>query len=208
MTKIVKREAPRLIQGVILRCIDGHWTDRDGLTPPGPLLALGTTRALQCWQDQHPVDTIIENPDESLPDVDALNEQIPMKEWEIDRHTNAPKPPWQLNYVVYLLNVDTADTYTFLNSTAGARIAVERLADKFKFMRAMRGPNVAPIVRLDSRPMKTNYGQKIRPEFTVVEWRELGAQMQEATPQLEHKTVGTPVAPVTLAEELNDEIPH
>jgi hypothetical protein len=82
--EIVKRnEAARLIQGVILKCVDGRWTDADGLTPS-------------------------------------------------------------------LLNIDTADTYTYLNYTTGARIAVERLADRFKWMKTIRGSNVVPIVKLSA----------------------------------------------------------
>jgi hypothetical protein len=231
------RNTTRIIQGVILRCVDGHWTDRDGLTPPAELLAMGCTRALQCWQNQKPVDSILEQPGEPLPDADELNSQIPQNEWELDPNNGQPKPPWVLQHICYLIDPHTAETYTFINSTKGAQIAVERLEDKFKWMRALRG-NVVPIVKLDSRPMKTNFGQKMRPEFTVIEWRELGqnggALEQKAVPQIEQAkpgpaeqldqfattktnakpatekrkkaTVGKPVKPTTIAEELDDEI--
>jgi hypothetical protein len=227
MNEVAKREKPRLIQGVIAKCVDGRWADSDGLPLPAELLVVGTTRALQCWKDQYPVDTIIEQPDEPLPDVDELNAQIPEREWGLGLD-NKPRPPWQLNYVVYLLNPDTADTYTFLNSTTGARIAVERLDDKFRWMRRMRGSGAVPIVRLDSRPMKTKTGPKMRPEFTIVEWRDIGTAPgieQKTTPQIEQRKPapdptpanpskpavkrkpGKPVKPVTRQEELDDEIP-
>ena len=159
-----------------------------------------------------------------MPDIDELNAKIPENEWELGLNAK-PRPPWQLNWVVYLLNPETADTYTFLNSTAGARIAVERLEDKFHWMRRMRGPGVVPIVRLDSRPMKTNFGQKMRPEFTILEWRDIGTAEQKATPQIEQQKPapdstasnpstpaaktrpGKPVKPVELDEELDDSIP-
>jgi hypothetical protein len=229
MNTVVKRnEAARLIQGVILKCVDGRWTDADGLTPPAQLLALGTTRALQYWREQKVLDTVIETPGEPLPDATQLNEQIPQNEWEAGLD-GKPRAPWQLNWAVYLLNVDTADTYTYLNSTTGARIAVERLADRFKWMRAMRGSNVMPIVKLDSRPMKTSFGTKMRPEFSIVEWRELDAPSthpavaQTTAPQIENKTtlrptqtaakkpakpsVGKPVKPVSQEEDMDDVIP-
>jgi hypothetical protein len=190
MSKLAKRETTRLIQGVILKCVDGRWLDAEGQTPPAQLLVLGTIRALQCWQEQKPIDTIIEAPGgEPLPDVDELNAKIPEDEWEAGLD-GKPRPPWQLNYVVYLIDPETADTYTFLNSTRGAQIAVERLSDKIKWMRAMRGANVTPIVKLDSRPMKTAFGEKLRPEFTVLEWRELDVApsiAQNAAPQIEHQ---------------------
>jgi hypothetical protein len=230
MRKIVKLEEPRLIQGIILKCVDGRWSDADSLPAPAQLLVLGTTRALQRWHEKKPVNTIIELPNEPLPDVDELSAAIPETEWEVGLDGN-PRPPWQLNWVVYLVNMETADVYTFLNSTTGARIAVERLADKFKMMRAMHGRNVYPIVQLDSRPMKTAFGQKLRPDFKVIEWRELeeleavppAALAQQPVPQLEQKaaerlanpqpakgakkaSVGKTVKPVSTAEGLNDEI--
>ena len=78
MTEIIKHEKPRVIQGVILKCVDGRWEDKDGLTPPNTLLAMGTARCVQCWKDQQPVDTIVETADEALPDVDDLNAKIPV----------------------------------------------------------------------------------------------------------------------------------
>jgi hypothetical protein len=227
MNDMMKREKPRLIQGVIAKCVDGRWADSDGLPLPTELLVVGITRALQCWKVGYPVDTIIEQPGEPLPDVDELNAKIPENEWGLGLNAK-PRPPWQLNYVVYLLSPETADTYTFLNSTTGARIAVERLEDKFHWMRRMRGAGVVPIVRLDSRPMKTDFGPKMRPEFTIVEWRDIGAAPgieQNTTPQIEQQKPapdstaanpsksavktkpGKPVKPVTPQEELDDSIP-
>lgn|SRR5262245_37707000 len=233
MNEVTKHEKPRVIQGVILKCVDGRWEDRDGLTPPDVLMAMGTARCLQCWKDQEPVDTIPETADAPLPDVDDLNAKIPTKQWE-KGFDGKSRPPWQVQYIVYLLNPETADVWTFINSTAGARIAYERLTDKFRWMRRLRGNNIAPIVKLDSRPMKTSFGQKMRPEFTVLEWRDLGSGDRPDALQLEHqpqepatdaaatepapapasattkkqkKKVGKPVKPVTLQEELNDDLP-
>ena len=83
-----------------------------------------------------------------------------------------------------------------------------------------------PIVRLDSRPMKTKIGLKMRPEFTIVEWRDIGTTpgIEQKTPQIEQQKPapdstaansskpavktkpGKPVKPVTPQEELDDEI--
>jgi hypothetical protein len=189
MNSVAKREAPRLIQGVILKCVDGRWEDRDGLTPPDKLLAMGMLRCLQCWKDQEPVDTIIETPDEPLPDPADLNSQIPEAEWQPGLD-GKPRPPWQLNWIVYLINPTTGDTWTFINSTTGARIAWERLKDKFGWMRALRGPAIVPVIKLDSKPMKTSFGVKMRPEFTIIEWRDVSGEGGSVVPQLEHKSDG------------------
>ena len=47
MNDVMKREKPRLIQGIIAKCVDGRWADSDGLPLPTELLVVGITRALQ-----------------------------------------------------------------------------------------------------------------------------------------------------------------
>jgi hypothetical protein len=102
-----KRIKPRLIQGLILKCVDGRWTDGDGLAPAGEMLAVATTRALQCWKDKELLDYEIEQPGgEPLSDPDELNSKIPMAEWEPGLD-GKPRPPWALNWVVYLLDLDS-----------------------------------------------------------------------------------------------------
>jgi hypothetical protein len=186
MNQVMKSNAPRLIVGVLIRCTDGVWCDGDGLEPPESLLVIGMAKALQRWSEQIPIDTIIEIPgDDPLPDVDELNAKIPMHEWE-NGLDGEPRPPWQKNFVVYLVDPEMGATFTFANSTTGARIAWERLNDKFIWIRRMRGPDVYPLVRLQALPMKTRFGVKRRPEFTVIEWRDLGG-MAPATPLIENK---------------------
>src|SRR5262249_8327247 len=130
----------RLIQGPIVRCVDGVWGAKDEaeLLPDKRYLALSTTMALQRWEDGLPAETIFKRAGELLPDVDELNKKIPQKKWEkgID---GKPRPPWQKQYVVYLLDPATAAVFTFINSTRGAEIAVERLKQRVQLMRALRG---------------------------------------------------------------------
>ena len=211
----------RLIQGTIIRCVDGHWSDRDGLAFPAEtkMLALATGMALQKWKDQLPVDTIIKQPSVPLPDLDQLNAKIPQSEWEFGLD-NRPRPPWVRQHIVYLLDPSDAALYTFINGTIGAQTAVERLKNKVVWMRQLRGANVVPLVKLDSKPMKTKFGPKKRPEFTILEWRQLGGGgPQDGSPtSIEHRTAAQqphshdcaglqPVEPVSIEEELNDEIP-
>ena len=116
------------------------------------------------------MDTITEQ-DDPLPDVDELNALIPQSEWGLGLN-DKPRPPWQLNYVVYLLNPDTADTYTYLNTTPAHTSRTSGW--KQVPLDAPDARPVVPIVRLDNRPMKTSDGPKMRPEFTVLEWRDIG----------------------------------
>jgi hypothetical protein len=194
----------RLIQGTILRCVDGVWSAKDGteLSSDLRLLAGSTALALQHWEDRLPIETIVKRPGEPLQNVDELNKKIPQKKWEKDTDGN-PRPPWVKQYVVYLLDPETAAVFTFINNTKGAEIAVERLKHRVKLMRTLRGNRVVPVVKLDSKPMPTQFGVKQRPEFTILDWRELGGS-PSAAPAIEQ--IGKPVKPVSLKEEMNDSV--
>ena len=80
-------------------------------------------------------------------------------------------------------------------------------------MRLLRGQKVSPIVKLESKPMTTKFGQKMRPEFTIADWRDLSSGLVENKPTLQlplakdAQQIGKPVKPVTIQEELNDELP-
>ena len=220
----------RLIKGQILRWNEtSGWTDRDGLSPPEVMLVIGISEALQCWKGKKPIETITEKP---LPDIEALNEVVPKSEWEVGLD-GKPRPPWVHQVIAYLIDPASGGTFTYLNSTIGARMAIDQLREKVITMRALRGTRVCPVVRLGHRPMKTNFGMRHRPEFEVVAWRELGGNgggtlAGPQTPQLTGPTataapvkpdpkpklkpsaladIGSDVRPVETKEILNDEIP-
>ena len=191
----------RVIQGTLIKCVDGNWVDRNGQpVPKGSLLALSTATIIQHWEDQKPTETIVKRPGQPLPDVDELNAQIPQSEWEEGVDGN-PRPPWQLQRVVYLLDEKTAERYTYASGTIGANIAISNLRTRVHDMRFMRGQGVLPIVELFNKPMKTKFGGKLRPEFKIVGWRDAGGP---SVPQIASglKEVSEP----TLAEEMRDEL--
>jgi len=199
----------RVIRGSILRCVDGKWSDTSGAPPPEQLLAMGTTECLQCWSGGKPVDVVRKVDGEPLPDVDELNQKIPTEEWETGLD-GKPRAPWCKQYVAYFVDPATAENFTFINGTAGARIAVGRLADRVATMRRLRGIDALPIVKLGSRPMKTKFGTKQRPEFEIASWHV--PANQPAVKAIEHQpTIGPDVikriADPTPSEELNDALP-
>jgi hypothetical protein len=109
-----------------------------------------------------------------MPDPDELNAAIPESEWGTDL-TGNPRPPWKTAYIVYMIHPENGRSFTYLNDTAGARIAWRKLASQIRNMHMLRGGNWAPFVELSARPMKTGFGVKMRPAFTVTDdWRELG----------------------------------
>src|SRR4029453_5462222 len=128
--QVSKSTTKRLLQGTKLKCVDGRWS-ADGLPVPERLLVVGFTRGLQCWLDGELLDELDERDGASM-DPAPLNAEIPSQEWKPGLH-GEPAPPWGIVYVVYLLDVDvSAELYTFINSTLGARIAYERLVAKLE----------------------------------------------------------------------------
>ena len=204
----------RLIHGSLLKCVDGRWSTQDNPDMTGQqLLGLTTAKAIQRWHLDKRVGEFVDT-GTGLPDVDELNDAIPRTEWETGLD-GQPRPPWQRQYVLYLLNTSDASIFTFANGTIGAQIAWERLRDRVNWMRALRGAAVFPLITLDSRPMKTKFGTKLRPEFSITDWRDLGST---GNPAFESKPsraiegkiatpVGKPVNTPTATETLNDEIP-
>jgi hypothetical protein len=192
----------RVIQGELVKCIDGHWSSRSGADLPKKLLAIGVINILQRWEKQNPVDTIVAEPGKPLPNLNDLNAAVPEEAWEVGPDGNK-KPPWQFQHVVYLVDMETAAKYTFASGTMGARIAVDNLRDQVATMRTLRG-HVTPIVSLGDAPMSTKFGIKVRPAFDIVGWTHLSGVVAPA--QLEHVKGIEPITLPTVAESLDDTI--
>src|SRR5262249_46129960 len=163
----------RVIRGTLIKCVDGNWSDRSGDPIPTQLIALKTAQALQCWRDKVPVDTIVRESGKPFPTAKELNDPIPETDWELGID-GQKRPPWSLQHIVYLLSAEDASVFTFANSTVGACIAVGQLKERVRMMRALRGANVVPLVRLDKKTFKGKFGPKLRPEFQILKWVELG----------------------------------
>jgi len=227
MTNQITKLKKRLLQSTKAKCVDGNWS-AEGLPLPDALLVVGFTRGLQCWKDGELLDELDER-DEPLPDVDELNAKIPQEEWATGLN-GQPEPPWRIVYAVYLVDPETAELFTWINSGYFAMLAYEELTERIKRMTRLRGSGVTEIVKPDRRPQRIKKLNitKQRPHFTHIDWRDLGGERDKqpaqlppptdqdpaavaAKPPAEKKkrtTIGKPVEPVTAEEELNDKIPN
>jgi hypothetical protein len=175
----------RLIRGTFARWTEtANWTDRDGLPLPTTMLVVGYTTVLQMWKN-HKAEVISQHP---LPDPKELNDKIPVSEWELDKG-GKPTPPWKLTYVIYMVDPQSGAIFTYANNTFGAMLAYSNLEEQIGVMRMLRGEHVFPIVRLEKRPMKTNFGMKTRPHLHPIEWHARGGAgaklaTQSSTPQI------------------------
>jgi hypothetical protein len=208
----------RLIQGEHIKFdatdTGNHWKYRDG-SPVAPRrwLVTGIAEVLQRWKNKKPIGLIIKQPGKSLPDIEELNAAIDRSEWETGLD-GKPRPPWQHQRAVYMLDPDSAEQATFISATVGGRIGFDELKGSVLRMRQLRGQRVAPFVELKRKTFPTDFGPKPRPWLKPVDWIEIGnGAAQIAGPQqplIEHQPTEQKLKKVdepSIKEELADDIP-
>ena len=108
------------------------------------LVAIDLRSVVQKWppeNDNSPPATRILAPDEKFPDVDKLNAETPETEWRMGPD-GKPKGPYETAFVLYLLDAETMERFTYVASTIGGKRAVRELRDRVDWMRKFRGANV------------------------------------------------------------------
>ena len=96
----------------------------------------------------------------------------------------SPKTPGRTPELVYLVDPDTAEAYTFSTSSWGGRDAVIELGDQIARMRTTY-PDAAPIVELRASEKPTRFGRKSKPVLKVVGWKNANARPTETAKPVE-----------------------
>ena len=169
--------ANRLIQGELLKFTNtAVWVTRNGEELSGTLelVAIGTTRVVQRWQDGRPIKTLVLQPGEKFPNLEELNATVPRSEWR-EGPDGKLRGPWEAQYLVYLHNPETAERFTYATSTIGGGIAVRDLICRVIWKRKFCGEQVFAVVGLSAVPWKTRYGTRPRPHFEIKRWEGLNS---------------------------------
>jgi hypothetical protein len=148
-------------------------TDDEDLPDDLELVVIDIARVVQKWEDGSSVETKILAPDEKFPDVKQLNADTPRAEW-VEGPDGEMRGPWQAQHLVYLLNIQTMDLFTFATGTIGGSICVRDIRDRTNWMRKLRGSNVYPVVTLSDIHMNTRFGGRQRPHFKMQRFIALG----------------------------------
>jgi hypothetical protein len=183
--------ASRLIKGTKLKFTnDFEWvTDDDTvIAADREFLAIEVIKTFQKWIGDRPVETHVLPAHEKLPDIDALNKKAPREEWR--EKFGKEVGPWEWAYVVYLLDPQTMQIFTFPTGTVGGSQAVRELRETVGMARRLRGENLYPRVRLGDTFMPTGFGGRQRPHFEIVGYEILGATA--ALPVAEPKQIEAP----------------
>jgi hypothetical protein len=211
---------------------EGVWVDGDGELIPTDreVVVVKLAKVLQKWLDQMPVrDCTKFLASGEQVDIEALNEECPRSEWSEDLN-GKPRGPWQLQQIVYMVDMETMSKFTYATSTVGGNIAIGELKDAVKLMRKFRGPGVFPVVTIATKPMKTRFSPRPRPRphLEIKRWISFGPDgtaLPAASPALLHPSA-SPLAPQqdpdhldkalqgahlveepTPREQMNDDIP-
>jgi hypothetical protein len=197
-------EDNQLIVGEKARFDKGRWLYNDLPMPPDrKYLGLTTTRKNVRFHEEGPPEVVAKKPGEPLPDVDALNEAIPRAQWR-EGLDGEPEPPWRRWFITVFLDTVTAQLFTHANSTVGAKIATLKLEQSVDWMSALKGAEVMPLIELRSASMANKYNT-LRPDFFIVGWRVFDGDALRIVDQ--NTSALKAIAPPSLKEELNDEIP-
>jgi hypothetical protein len=205
---VLKLEDDRIIIGALLKYIDNRtpaWARHDGvpLRSGALYLGLGVRSALQRFVDRVP-EVITAKPGEKLPDVDELNRQIPIEEWPVGL-TGTAEPPWKREFIVHMIDIVDLTILTYSNHTIGAVRCVKDLEDRWEWARALYGAEVMPLFTLSEAPFPTAYGERKRPVFTIVGWRQFTGGALRVVDQ--SAAALDTVKPKSLSADLKDNLP-
>jgi hypothetical protein len=167
--------AKRLIQGELLKFSNtGTWATRSGEELAGTLelVAVDVTRVVQRWEDGRPIETLVLQPGEKSPNLEELNATVPQTEWR-EGWDGKLRGPWEAQYLVYLLNPETAERFTYPTGTIGGSIAVRDLIYRVSWKRKFCGEQVYAVVSLSAVRWETRWGPRLRPQFVIKRWEGL-----------------------------------
>jgi hypothetical protein len=171
----------RVLRGTLLKFSDWNWTRGKEASPiekGTKLVALGTAAAWVRWEHGKPVEYRMRQASKPLPDREELG-HTDQAAWELGPDDKTPRDPWQSTRLVYLVDPDTAEAFTFSTSSWGGREAVINLGDAIARIRSAH-PKALPVVALDAAPMMTKFGRKSKPVFKIVDWKATGSGVWDA----------------------------
>jgi hypothetical protein len=178
-------------EGDFVRVIQGEkWTftneciwvdaDENEIQHDRAFVAVDICRVLQKWIDKMPVETRFLASGEKV-DLDQLNDACPKSEFREDL-SGKLKGPWQIQHVVYLVDMATMRKFTYPTDTTGGRLAVGDLKEAVRLQRRFKGPGYYPVVSVGTKHMNTKFGGRPRPHFIIRSWISFGPDGTAALP--------------------------
>lgn len=183
------------------------WRDNDELPLPDVLVLLGICEFLRRWTKDGDKNIPTDITDRPLPDVDLLNESIPVAEWPIGRD-GKKEPPFKHYCGFTLVGPTTGTMYSYSNCTWGASQLYDDINEAVTTMRVMRGAKCVPVVKPSQRPMNSKrFGKVMRPHLEILDWKILGGNGNAIPPQAPTPQLSGPSTPAPAPKNLTSEAP-
>jgi hypothetical protein len=196
---VSERSGTNLIKGIIVKFADSIYkankTEVLEQAPQGPAFVVtGVVTAWVHWENGRPISPKITHTGQTHPWREDLGD-LDQTKWPLGIG-GLPSDPHKDSRYVYLVNLRSGKTYTFVTDTAGGRQAVGELKDAIMTVRQGR-PGALPVVQLATSSMPSKYGVRPRPDFKIVDWR---GGTPTATAQTQHQIEAQ-------AEDADDDAP-
>jgi hypothetical protein len=215
-----------------LKFVDPNWSVDNVNYNGRELIVYDKTYSVIRWKNDGsgPEEVIPVARNASPPNLKEMNAKIPQEEWRIA--FGKPEAPYQLQRCLEFLDPVSMERLSWPHNvtTLGSSRAADELEGRIKITRRLRGEDVYPLVKLESRHMPTQYNPRgrQRPHLAIINWVRLGEQGIEyvgigapAQAQLERFTqAGTAkstqqsvlpmqsVPEVSPSEEMDDEVKY
>jgi hypothetical protein len=200
---VQERSSSFIIGGMIKYHIHAYTLNKTEPLSLGTILAV--IRIVTCWVkwwDQQPVEHRVTKSGQVHPQPDDMPDRD-SKFWQLGLDSGKPTDPWKDTRYVYLIDPQTGRDFTFVTDSYGGRMAVGELKSAIRNVHIVR-PGALAVIKLGTGTFKSRkFGLVPRPVFEIVEYR--GGELKEAPVQLSDQS--KPAEKLTLAQELNDEIP-
>jgi hypothetical protein len=214
-----------------LKFVDPNWSVDNVNCNGRELIVYDKTYSVIRWKDDGsgPEEVIPVARDASPPNLKEMNAKIPQSEWRIGLN-GQPEPPYMLQRCLEFLDPQNMERLSWPHNVTvvGSSRAADELEGRIKITRRLRGEDVYPLVKLESRHMPTQYNPRgrQRPYLDIIKWVRLGEHGIEyidvSSPtqaRLERFASAEPTKPaqqsvlpmqsvpeVSLSEEMKDEV--
>lgn len=209
-----------------LKFVDPNWSVNNVPCNGRELIVYDKTYSVIRWKDDGsgPEEVIPVKRGKQLPDLKEKNAKIPQEQWRIGLN-NKPEPPYQLQRCLEFLDPVSMERLSWPHNVTvvGSSRASDDLEGRIKVARRLRGEDVFPLVKLESRHMPTQYSRhgRQRPHLDIRRWARLtehgieyidinapALPAQSAQAKLERFTqADKPTAEISRSKEMQDEIP-
>jgi hypothetical protein len=207
------RVAGRLLVGTRLKFTnEATWETVNGDDYTDRVLLATNIRRLEIkWGETGPIDHRELQPGQKFRDLEALNALCPRSEWRED-FNGKPKGPWEYQYVLELVDLETMERFSWPTATIGGGICIRELVDRINMKRRLeKRADMWPRVRLSHCFMKTKYKGRERPDCKIVDWyppedADKHDRIEAAPTQPKLPPAREQAPEPSLKEEMNDEV--